>query len=922
MRRMRFEQLELRRLLTAESSFLPVLSLAPAQQATVGFENEEMDVTLLADINADGIEDLIFSSSAETNLFVALNDADWNFSDRRTVEFFGPINDVAAADLNDDGLLDLVAASDDFVTTHLNLGNDENGQWRGMSLGDFRFSGADAMAIGDVTGDGVPELVLGTQTATRVGAVNTDGTIDEFIDYGVDEGNRLVELTDLNGDGSLDIVTAIQSTNRVVAMLNDGTGIFEEVGADFVVELQPAAIELGDVNNDDIVDLVIGHQAQLDGNVTAWTGNGDGTFSAEPRILGVFGLLKDITIADFDGDDIVDIIASHDGTFHHPDNGNAPGGVSVLIGNQLGGFHDAIRLINEDMSNSFVRDINGDDKLDLISVGLAGNTITKFHQRDAGFTTDRAENNVFDSAPVLVVLESPNTVQIAALTNDLNGSTLSLLSRTEQETFAVTSELVLDNVADSLFSGDFDGDGESEILALGTSEEQSVATFIDIEGGSIVEQVETILPDGVWTNAATATLNNDDLDDFVAVQTLDGQSHLFSFFSDENGIFTTIDPLSIDSPFSLDVIDVNGDHLSDIGIGTATNSQAYMGTGNGSFEFSQFIPGGFPQFADFNGDGATDAIVQAGFFTVTISQALGNFDGSFQSPEQITVHDAFAMPSVSDINADDRADFLIGNKLFLGQADGVPTEVELPVSLGSQAAANDYTGDGLNDLVVLTPADATTTIFNRLAELTGGDFSVQAIRHFRLNNAQLLSIDIDQDGDADTLVTHSNGFAVLTNDLPRVPGDLNGDGIGDTADVDALCSRFGSVEPNDLAIFDLNSDGAISAEDVRELVEGAFGTRLGDADLNGEVSFLDFLKLASNFGDTDATWSQGDFDCSGDVSFFDFILLATNFGFEAEPAAAMTSNEVAEDVGESSNAAAIAVSVAAATERAFSSDND
>ena len=60
----------------------------------------------------------------------------------------------------------------------------------------------------------------------------------------------------------------------------------------------------------------------------------------------------------------------------------------------------------------------------------------------------------------------------------------------------------------------------------------------------------------------------------------------------------------------------------------------------------------------------------------------------------------------------------------------------------------------------------------------------------------------------------------------------------------------------------------------------------GDADENGEVGFLDFLRLANNFGKENAEWGDGDFDGSGTVNFLDFLILANNFGRTATPALA------------------------------------
>ena len=77
--------------------------------------------------------------------------------------------------------------------------------------------------------------------------------------------------------------------------------------------------------------------------------------------------------------------------------------------------------------------------------------------------------------------------------------------------------------------------------------------------------------------------------------------------------------------------------------------------------------------------------------------------------------------------------------------------------------------------------------------------------------------------------------------------------------------------------YDLNLDDLIDGEDRRIWVEGLAGTFFGDANLDGTVSFADFLALSAGFGQPGG-WAKGDFDGSGDVAFGDFLLLSENFG--------------------------------------------
>jgi hypothetical protein len=112
-------------------------------------------------------------------------------------------------------------------------------------------------------------------------------------------------------------------------------------------------------------------------------------------------------------------------------------------------------------------------------------------------------------------------------------------------------------------------------------------------------------------------------------------------------------------------------------------------------------------------------------------------------------------------------------------------------------------------------------------------------------------------------------------------GDFDVDGQLTSNDIDrlSLSLRGGG----DLS-YDLNADGILDYEDRRVWVEDLAGTYFGDADLNQEVDFSDFLALARQFGGPGG-WAEGDFDGSGDVQFSDFLLLANNFGNQPMAAA-------------------------------------
>ena len=113
-----------------------------------------------------------------------------------------------------------------------------------------------------------------------------------------------------------------------------------------------------------------------------------------------------------------------------------------------------------------------------------------------------------------------------------------------------------------------------------------------------------------------------------------------------------------------------------------------------------------------------------------------------------------------------------------------------------------------------------------------------------------------------------------------IQGDLNDDGELNAVDVDVLAAalRTSSLDSK----FDLNTDGAVNEADWEYMIETILNTRAGDADLDQDVDFADFLVLAANFGKPNSGWAEGNFDMDDSVQFGDFLLMAADFGFDRD----------------------------------------
>jgi hypothetical protein len=122
-----------------------------------------------------------------------------------------------------------------------------------------------SVAIGDLNGDGKPELAM---TNVNVGGASVllnvgNGTFAAAVDYGYSSGDGndvgTVAIRDLNGDGKPDLVAAAPALpcGNLAVWLNLGNGSF---GSPFNLNVGPkpaSSVVIADPNGDRKLDLVV-----------------------------------------------------------------------------------------------------------------------------------------------------------------------------------------------------------------------------------------------------------------------------------------------------------------------------------------------------------------------------------------------------------------------------------------------------------------------------------------------------------------------------------------------------------------------------------------------------------------------------------------------------------------------------------------
>ena len=219
---------------------------------------------------------------------------------------------VAIGDLDGDGRADIAVASygmNDASTGAVSVLR---------SLGDGRFAAAvnypvfgmpEAIALGDVTGDGKPDLVVQDANRGAINLLRNDGRggFSGPGNFGTDRYPNDVAIADLNGDGRNDIATA-NGTGTVSVLISAKPDFAAHV--DYPVGKGTGSIVAADLNGDGRPDLAVANWGIPGeaGNVAALWNRGDGTFDpAVTYSIGAHKLATGIAAGDLDGDGRVDL---------------------------------------------------------------------------------------------------------------------------------------------------------------------------------------------------------------------------------------------------------------------------------------------------------------------------------------------------------------------------------------------------------------------------------------------------------------------------------------------------------------------------------------------------------------------------------------------------------------------------------------
>jgi FG-GAP-like repeat/FG-GAP repeat len=325
-----------------------------------------------ADFNGDGFADVIALSTvlppvtaSPSNIKAYLSTAAGVFAAPvATADGFKPLY-LASADLNGDGLLDLVSASFDDGALNVFFNNKTSPGTFNPAVA-LNSPGASQVAIADMNGDGLPDLVSADFNVSLFVQTSAGSFAAPISLYS--GGANWVALGDLNGDGAADV--ALTDNVGVKVLMHTGVPSATTYAAPVTVFTQSPNLNLvganliaiADVNGDGLNDLLITDPGPTGGMspavyVLLQDPANHGTFlSPVAYAIASQDLPQSIVLKDLQGTGKLDIVIG------------ARQSVTVLLHDPAnpGKFLPASIYPAAGANEIAVADINGDGKLDIV----------------------------------------------------------------------------------------------------------------------------------------------------------------------------------------------------------------------------------------------------------------------------------------------------------------------------------------------------------------------------------------------------------------------------------------------------------------------------------------------------------------------------------------------------------------------------
>lgn len=659
---------------------------------------------------------------------------------------------------------------------------------------------SNSITVGDVNGDGKPDLVYSDQLNSScapndivVQLGNGDGTFQiPIITTTVATNAASVIFGDFNADGKPDVAYVDTAGNNapvgIYVHLGNGDGTLQAPTFYAVSNCSPSQVITADFNRDNKPDLAISCYYGGQSGTQVLLNNGDGTFG-NPTVYSVGA--AGVAAADINGDGILDLIVTG-----YPKVNSNVDAVNVLLGKGDGTFGTPIStpmpLASNISGNIAVADFNGDGKLDVATAG-GWTGVTVFLGNGTGKFPATATYGTIQLGEYSNVLAGdynqdgkPDLVSVGYI---FTGEAFSILANNGDGTFVSGKDYPAGTYPQAVVAGDFNGDGKLD-LAITTMNQNVPSIGLYGGTGAGTFAAPKFYPVGSANSNPIGMVTGDfNRDGRLDLAVADNNDNVVSILLGVgNGTFTqTTYPTGL-SPQTIVTADLNNDGNLDlvIGDGGDTNITVLLGQGDGTFGapitwstgVGQQLP--YITVADFNGDGLPDIATDVGGL---VEVGLGNGDGTFQPPVVVqTVFDSNPYGiAAADLRGNGMQDLIVsgtsGFYVYPGNGDGTFGIGIWNYSglMAPNILVTDINGDGKKDVVFAGYNSAVGVA------LGNGDDTLQPMQQWQVPifgaNAYANSValgDFNRDGTLDiatvTMVysTPAKGYlsVLLSNPVP------------------------------------------------------------------------------------------------------------------------------------------------------------